>query len=197
MRACFACVAASALLGAVASADSITFNDLSLGTVVTNQYSSATFSSISGQDNVVTNYTTNMICTYDTGGDINCTKPTFVDFTNPVNNLTFIAIEPNEFGVVSTIRIFENYVYTADFNFTGLGGGPNQFGYGEKLVDLSAYSNVTRIEILGPGGVGDLDNSYGGNGIGWDTFCFDVVPAPGAGALLALSSVLALLRRRV
>lgn len=180
-----------------AAAVVIDFESLSVGATVTNQYSTATFSSIAGQENRVMNGPfAHMICTAAIGGDENCTQPVFVDFTNPVNNLSFVAIEPNEYGTIATVRIYENFIYTADYNITGLATQANTFGYGNQFVSLSAYSNITRIEILGPGGVGDIDNSYSGNGVGWDTFTFEVVPAPATGVLLGLAALSTPRRRR-
>jgi hypothetical protein len=55
------------------------------------------------------------------------------------------------------------------------GVGNNEF------VDLSAFSRVTRVEIV------NIFNDFGTeNGIGWDTFSFDVVPTPSSAALLSI-----------
>lgn len=184
------CAIVSLASAVPAAAVVIDFESVALDSAVTTQYPTATFSTITGQENRVQNGPfAHMICTAAVGGDVNCTQPTFIDFASPVNNLTFLAIEPNEYGVVASINIFENYAYSATYNLIGLGASAGLFGSGNETVDLTAYSNVTRIEILGPGGVGDLDNSYGGNGIGWDNFSFEVVPAPGSAVLFALAAL--------
>ncbi len=194
-RFCALWVAGVFALPGGAMADVINFDDLGVGVEVTNQYGSAVFSTIGGQQNLTLQYGFgNILCTAENGAP-NCLKPTFVDFPSPVNGLTFVAVEPNEFGVVATISVFQKGNHTADVDLIGLGMNPGEFGYGNKSVDLSGYSNITRIELRGPDG-GDLDNAYSGSGIGWDEFSFTVVPSPGAGALFGFAAAVAARRRR-
>jgi hypothetical protein len=153
-------------------ADIIDFDSLSAGDVVTNQFPQATFSSIAGQENRVDNTfdfgplsAPNYICTADVGGGLNCVNPTIVDFTNPVNNLTFLALGDNSVGTQATVDVFENGTYSAtvpvvvDGDFATI-----------HTVDLSGFSNVTRIEI---------ENITDGGGLAWDRFEFDVVAQEG------------------
>jgi hypothetical protein len=156
-------------------------------TVVTNQYASlATFSSESGAENVAffeSGLHFNILCTRPIGGNINCLQDTYIDFTNPVNNLRFTAVEPNLNQIIATFNIFHSGGMTTEF-LTGIGG------FGDKLVNLSAYSGVTRLEIV------DIWNDpINENGIGWDGFVFDTVPEPASLAILGMGG-LALLRRR-
>jgi hypothetical protein len=157
-------LASSAMAGAV----TIGFDDLPSGTVVTNQYAGVSFSSSLGNSNAVVGFKANkFICT------AGCLADTYLDFTTPVNGLTFLAIEPNFNGPNAEFRIFQNGVFTATVQLIGLGGD------GNKLVDLSAYSNITRLEI-----VNILNNPSQENGIGWDSFSFAPVPEPGTYALM-------------
>lgn len=174
---------------AMAAAAVIDFDGLANGTVVTNQYAEATFSSSAGSDNYAYSFSgadtpPNILCTGPTGGGVDCIRDTYIDFTLPVDLLTFWAIEPNATGVVAQFNIYENYAYSATENLIGLGGS------GNKFVDLSAYSNVTRLEI-----VNILNDPVNENGIGWDTFSFRQVPEPASLGLLALG-LLTLARRR-
>ncbi len=140
----------------------IDFDALAVGDVVTNQFPEATFSSIVGQENVVRadfNFGPlsfpNYICTKYVGGSLNCRNPPIVDFTLPVNDLTFLALGDNDVGVQATVDVFENAVFSATVDIT------------VDVVDLSGFTNVTRIEI---------GNITDGGGLAWDRFTFNVVP---------------------
>ncbi len=147
----------------------IDFDALAVGDVVTNQFPEATFSSIVGQENVVRadfNFGPlsfpNYICTKNVGGPLNCKKPTIVDFTLPVNDLTFLAMGDDFVGVQATVDVFENAVFSATVDIT-VDGIFNTV----DVVDLSGFTNVTRIEI---------GNITDGSGLAWDRFTFNVVP---------------------
>ena len=71
-----------------------------------------------------------------------CLDNPYIDWDNPINNLRFEAIKPNFDGPDATFKIFQNGVHTATEVLIGLGGG------GNKGVDLSAYNNITRLEIV-------------------------------------------------
>jgi MYXO-CTERM domain-containing protein len=194
------CLAAAIVAaGGVAAADVINFDDLMMGDVVTTQYAGVTFSTVAGQQNQVHAFSNggtslpNILCTADNAGGINCLYPTYLDFSTAVNGLTFLAVEPNGSGEVASVNIFQSGVFSTNVPIIGLGSGGG-FGAGNVLVDLSAYGNITRIELVGPGGAGLLDEA--GNGIGWDDFSFTPVPTPGSAALLALGGLMAIRRRR-
>ncbi|HZW09885.1 MAG TPA: hypothetical protein VFF69_08270 [Phycisphaerales bacterium] len=163
---------------AVAQPVEINFDDLASNTIVTNQYPEATFSSVAGVDNMAFGFATadtppNILCTPG------CLEDTYVDFTNPVNDLSFWAIEANVAGVTAQFNVFENGALSGTVDLVSSGGiGNNEF------VDLSSFSNVTRVEI-----VNILNDAGNENGIGWDTFRFTVIPAPGALAAIALALI--------
>ena len=170
------------LLCSQAIAVTIDFDTLADTELITNQFPEVSFTTVAGQeirvsDNPANDTPPNIICTFDQGGSINCLHPVFVDFTNPVNDLVFEALAINQPGVQGTV-----FAYDANglLGSVDLVGGPN-----DMTVDFSALSNVTRVEMLGPGGVGLLDPA--GAGIGWDTFRFTVVPEPSSAFLMLLA----------
>ncbi len=147
----------------------INFDDLpqggTTGVPVTNQYPSATFSSISGYVNYVstqpslTSSPPNFICTGPVGGAIDCAHDTIVDFTTPVSGLTFDAIGVNDTGTVANIDVFGTTGLLATVPVVGRASVSTP-----ELQDLSSYSNVTRIRIY---------NITDAAGIGWDDFIFN------------------------
>lgn len=168
-----------------ARADTVDFDDMPPMSEVLDHYPAATFS-VAGSSRLLTqdwpfpgHSLPNIACTTSTAGFDTCAAPVTIDFTSPVSGLTFVAIEPNGYGVVATIAVYENGVRSADVDLIGLGPAPGSPGPGNALVDLSRFSGVTRIEILPPPGATQLDE--GGNGIGWDDFSF--VPDAPAGGL--------------
>lgn len=182
---------------AIAGLVVINFDDLPqggiTGVVVTNQYPQATFSSTSGFVNYVTTQSQyngtppNFICTGPIGGSINCTEPTIVNFTSPVSDLTFQGMGVNDTGVVAQVDVYVSGVFAQTVNIMGAAQGFNP-----DLVDLSAFSNVTEINI---------HNITDGGGIGWDTFTFQQngtstpEPASVGLALAGLAGLIALARR--
>jgi hypothetical protein len=142
----------------------IDFEGLPIGTVVTNQFPEVSFSSSAGNVNSVTGpfiASGQFICTGPAGGAVTCIEDTYMDFTLPVSDLTFQAVEANCACPDALFRIFQNGVFTHAIVLVGLGGS------GNKLVDLSGYPSITRLEI-----VDILDNPTLENGIGWDEFSF-------------------------
>ena len=179
----------------------IGFDDLSSGAFVSNQYAEATFSSDAGQTLVAFAYPSapspgNVICTADSSGTLNCTSSLFVSFTSPVNNLSFWAIEPNQFGAVANVEIYSNNALVGIVPLIGLGPAAGQFGLGNRFVDLSAFNNVSSIAVVALPGQTSIDDSYGGNGIGFDSFSFTAVPSPSSLALLGAGSFAVARRRR-
>lgn len=141
----------------------LTFDELPAGAVVAHAYPDASFSSSFGNSNFVLNIGggDHILITGSSILDLDGEADTYVDFTTPVEDLSFRAIQPNGSGVVARFRIFENGVHTATEDLLGLGGVG-----GEVAVDLGAYSHVTRLEIV------DILVSPQENGIGWDDFAF-------------------------
>jgi hypothetical protein len=152
--------AAKAAAGAQTDID---FSDLADGTVVTNQYPSASFSSTAGGVNYVSDQpaynTPSFICTGPAGGSIDCTADTIVNFTSPVSDLTLDAVGVNDTGHVAEAEVFDASGLIATVPIIGDAGG-----YTAQLVDLSAYSDVTSI---------DLTDITDGGGIGWTNFSFN------------------------
>jgi hypothetical protein len=140
------------------------------GPVVTTQFPEVTFSAERGSVNVVTSQPglgagLNFICT--ALGLITCTQDTFLTFTSPVRNLTFLQVDDNQSvanSKVAEVDVFESGAFAATVDILGDASftTPN-------LVDLTAFDHVTSIRIhaiTDPGG------------LGWDNFSFDVDPAP-------------------
>jgi hypothetical protein len=124
----------------------INFDDLDPYTVVSSQYPEATFipdgTEIWAYPDAGTygssppNWIRPMMDCYP------CTEDLVVDFTSPVSNLSFVAVPTdNDYGG-ATIDVYEDGVLSATVNV-------DVDIYDGTLVDLSAYSNVTRIHIRG------------------------------------------------
>ena len=178
---------ALALTFGQASATLIDFNSLATGTVVTNQFAGLTFASEPGQQIVAGS---GFVCTGTPTW--NCTQDVYIDFAAGAANISIDAIEPNEFGTVATFFLYSGATLLGTQDLIGLASVSGKFGFGTKTVSLGSFSGVTRLEIRGPGGVGDLDNSYGGSGIGWDNLHYDSspsVPEPGTWSLMLLGAL--------
>lgn len=149
----------------VAQQVSITFDDLPCATVVTNQYPEATFSSDAGFVNITAcdydlgTSLPNYLCTAAAGGSLTCSNTTTIDFTTPVNKLTFMAGGDDTAGITASVDVYENGVLAGtvpietDGDFTT-----------PHLVDLTAFHSVTRIVI---------DRISNGGGLGFDDFKFE------------------------
>ena len=157
------------------SAEVIDFDSLAPGDVVTNQFPSAIFSSSPGNENTVRSIDQIFHSPPHILSTALCIEDTYIDFTTPVNDLSFWAVEPNAYGVTAQFNVYESGTFSTTVDFFSAGIIGNQF------VDLSAFSNVTRLEI-----VNILDDPVIENGIGWDTFSFVPVPEPNPGPFLAM-----------
>jgi hypothetical protein len=102
--------------------------------------------------------TPSFICTGPAGGSIDCTADTIVDFTSPVSGLTFDAVGVNDTGQVAEVEVFGASGLVATVPIIGGAGG-----YTAQPVDLSAYNDVTSIDIT------DITDPAG---IGWTNFSF-------------------------
>jgi len=165
---------------APAAADDINFDDLPAGTVVTTQYPGVTFSSSAGHE-VLTSpqsatYGTsepNFICSGVSGG-ITCSDPVYLDFLAPVSDLHFLAVGDDTSGIIGNASVFAGATLLGSVNIVGDG---DVFG-APMLIDLTAFSGVTRLEIT------TTDPA----GLGYDDFHFvrgqGPVPEPATWALV-------------
>jgi hypothetical protein len=166
----------------VSQAVTIDFDNLAFLDVVTTQYPEAAFSS---QPGFVTEVGTpsgpfgtsapNFVCSAPAGGGFpKCEHETIVDFTTPVNLLTFKSVGANSSGVIAQVDVHTpNQIDTV-----------NIFG-SQQLVNLSLYGNISKIRIH------SINDHLG---VGWDDFTFEPIPEPGTFALFG--SALLLTRRR-
>ncbi len=177
------CLMIAGMLG-VANAATIGFEEFGnvgvAGPAVTNQYAGVVFSSVGGNQNVVTTqagigFGNNFLCTAAVGAGLNCAGETILTFSSPVNGLSFYQVGDNFSGVGAKVDVFENGSLSATVDIMSY----DNFNVPD-LVDLTAYSNVTSIRIYGivdPGG------------LGWDNFSFN---AGGSGAVPEPTSILLL-----
>ncbi len=173
-----AAFALAAAVGGQAAADTINFDDLGNGVVVTNQYAQATFSSNPGFQILTTaqnlgSSLPNFICTG--AGSIDCAHDVFVNFTNPVNTLSFVATGANDTGVIGQVKVYVGGLLDSTININGAGTP-----FTPVLVDLSAFTDVTGITIF---------NVTDAAGLGYDDFTFNAgggVPEPASWALMLL-----------
>jgi hypothetical protein len=145
----------------------INFDNLPVGTVVTNQYPGVTFSSGAGYGNIVTSFAeyggsepNTLGAFYPAGGAFN--DNTYLDFSTPVNNLRFLALADNAVGTIAQVNVYENGKYASTVPIVG-----DDNAYTPCVVDLTSFHSVTRIEI-----VGDTDPA----GLVYDDFQFDAKP---------------------
>ena len=146
----------------------INFDDLLAGTIVTNQYPVARFSS--DANDVIATYShiyygssrPNWISgrTNYYPYDSNYYAPLVVDFTIPVNNLKFNMLAADNNGPSAYIDIYQNGTFTATRVLNG-SGTP----FVPVLLDFAAngFNNITRIVIY---------NITDPNGLGYDDFTF-------------------------
>jgi hypothetical protein len=139
------------------------FDALATGVVVNTQYPAATFSAPTGYENwtVALNAGTsqpNVICTGTSGGAIDCTHDTYVDFRCPVASLTLRAVGVDDSGTVASVNVFVDGVLADTVSIEGKGDPTTPVP-----VNLTAYPDVTRIELV---------NVTDTGGIAWDDFQF-------------------------
>lgn len=189
----------SALLsmGAV-SATTINFDSLPDDSVVTNQFAGVTFSSISGYEVRTTAQSfgsslPNIICSAEVGGAQTCgtagrdpfssgipgIDDIFVDFSTPVNNLSFLAVGDNDNGNIGVVDVFEDAILAGQVNIVGNSNGLDPF-----FVDLTGFNNVTRVTIH------SITDTFG---LGFDDFTFASATVPIPATLYMFGSALGLL----
>jgi hypothetical protein len=149
----------------------INFDDVPTDTTITTQYATATFSTpVATRVNRTSNAggldygqsMPNFLCTANApNAAVDCTSDTIVDFPMPVRGLSFHAIQANNTGTVASIKVYVSGALAGTLDLIGTG----QAMAPVVIVDLSQYSNVTRIELTA------LND---GGGIGWDDFAFTV-----------------------
>src|SRR5438477_8951189 len=187
----------------------INFDDVPSGTLVQNYYPGVTFTVEPGFGLSAYAWTylglspsslPNVLTCYDgVGRGPTSIYDVYADFNPPVNGLAFKAVAADEYGVVGRVRVYSGINLLGIDNIIGTALTPGTFGninFATTNVNLSAYTNVTRIEIVPPIGQTDLDDAYGGGGLIFDDFTFEAAPEPGSGALLALAGFAASAARR-
>jgi hypothetical protein len=183
---------AALTLPAAAQAVVIDFDDLGNGVVVTNQYAGVTFSSDPGFEVLTTaqslgSSTPNFICSGQ-GGSINCVSPIYVDFATGVSGLSFLQVGDNTPGDVGDVRVFSGATLLGTVDIMS-----DAAPFTPGLIDLGAFSNITRIEIV---------NITDAAGLGFDDFTFTVgagaIPEPATWAMMigGFALVGASMRRR-
>jgi hypothetical protein len=162
-------------------ADTISFDGLATGVIVTNQFPQVTFSSEAGFVNLTAaafnlgSSLPNYICSAAVGSSsVDCKHETILTFTNPVNNLSFLQLGDNSIGVQAKVDVFENGVFAATVDILA----DNQF-FIPNLVDLTAFSLVTSIRI---------HSITDPSGLAWDDFTFTPVSVPEPGTMLLLGT---------
>lgn len=157
-------------LAGAAGAVVIDFDTLPSGAAVTNQFPDATFSSDPGYENRtasdfdIATSLPNYLCTAQVAGPLDCTRPTIVDFAAPVGALSFRAGGDDDAGIGARVDVYEDGVLAGTVDVVTDGDGATS-----HLVDLGAFSSVTRIEIR------SITDSAG---LAFDDFSFDVGPVP-------------------
>ncbi len=175
-------ITALAMMAIAASAEAtvIDFEDFgnvgNFGPVVASQYPGVVFSSAGTDLNHVTTYSLgigfgssrNFLCTATIGAyGLNCAGETVLDWAAPVSGVSFWAIGGNNPGVTAKVDVYVGGAYQATRDVISAGDF-----WTPDLVDLSAFSGVTRIRIHG---ITDL------GGLGWDNFAYTPTVASGAG----------------
>jgi len=138
----------------------IDFDQIVGGSVVNTIYPGVTFSMMPVGDIFAYSISAgtsfpNVICTLD------CTGPISVDFSPGVDNLTFQISELNFTSVEVHVFVYEDENVISSGFFEVFGTGNPSLPY---FVDLTAFMNVTRVEII--------NVTAGNDGIVLDDFSF-------------------------
>ena len=195
-----ALTSALALPCARAAAQPITFDEFgnvgTTGPVVTTQYAplGVTFSSSAGSAVYVTTQglyngsRPNFVCTGPVGSPISCNADYYLDFAAPARGISFDALGINDVGLVGRVRVLDPLA--ALLGVVDIVGAAQV--YDPVLVDLTAFSNVGRVEIV---------RITDAAGIGFDDFRFTLAPTttapePASASLVALGVVAVHIGRR-
>ncbi|HLO87606.1 MAG TPA: PEP-CTERM sorting domain-containing protein [Nostocaceae cyanobacterium] len=153
-----------------AQAAVINFDSLPSETTVTNQYPEVTFSSEPGFEvaafPVAAFYgssSPNVIAVRNLNGSLDANRNLFVDFSQAVNNLSFLVVGNNTNGSSALIDIFTTTGFAGQVNLVTDGNVLSP-----DLINLASFTNITRISINSITDVG---------GIGYDDFKFEVSSA--------------------
>ncbi|MEQ9372439.1 MAG: Ig-like domain-containing protein [Coleofasciculus chthonoplastes F3-SA18-01] len=102
----------------------------------------------------------------DSGGNLDGNQNLYLDFEQPVNNLSFRVIGDNTNGTAALIT-----VETADGSIETVNLVTDGNFFNPDLIDLSSFSNITRISI---------NTITDGGGIGYDDFQYELAPVANA-----------------
>ena len=106
----------------------------------------------------------------------------YIDFANAARNVSIDILSDNDSGVVAGLRVIHGGGI-AELDIVGNGDFSDPIP-----TDLSAYSDVTRIELFG------ITDEFG---LSIDNLVFEtLVPTPGAVAMFGLAGWMGLSRRR-
>lgn len=168
-----------ALLPATAHAVVIDFETFTFGPqgVATLVFPEATFTSSTGNVYIGGAGVSKDFCAYDGS----CAGITTVDFTTPVNNLTFDSAGEEGPGLLSNAEVYVNGVFAANVGISYDGVFTSY-----DPVDLTGFANITRVILT----------STDGAGVTWDNFSFDATAIPEPATLLLLGLGLAAAARR-
>ncbi|MCB9791389.1 MAG: hypothetical protein H6741_01565 [Alphaproteobacteria bacterium] len=142
----------------------ISFDNVS-GAVTTQYDELATFSSEEGHQLITTTAggfavsEPNFVCTATGGTSLNCDRDIYVDFTHPVRSVRIWAVGCNTDGVIARARLLDGDTLLGEEDLIGDGDDADP-----ELIDLSAYSGVTRLEIV------EVSDAYG---LGFDDLSFE------------------------
>lgn len=146
--------------------DIIDFETIPIGTAVTTQYPSVTFSgTVDHENRVMADFdfgTGKYIITATIDGEVDGVNSTTLEFTDPVMGLTFLVLGDDSAGLHAMVDVYEDdvFVIAVPIFVDGIFSSTD-------VVDLTKFSNVTKIimwDISDPGG------------LAWDRFVFEPMP---------------------
>ncbi len=141
----------------------------------------------SGADVVGTSAPNNLTAGFDPA-NFPCNADLYVDFSPPARGLRFRIAADNSLGVIAGVRVFHDGGAVALLDVVGNGNIADPI-----LMDLAAYQDVTRVEVV------NITDEFG---LSYDDFFIAPIPEPTSAALaLGMGVVVAtaarLQRRRI